>query len=38
MLDQLFDHLNVRSLEKHQKKTKPFLKPYLNDNDERLSG
>ena len=37
MLDQFFDCLNVRSLEKHQKKTKPFLKPYVNENDERFS-
>ena len=37
MLDQFFDWVNVRSLEKHQKKTKPFLKPYINENDERFS-
>ena len=32
MLDQFADCFNVRSLEKHQKKTKPFLKPYINEN------
>ena len=32
MLEQFFDYFNVRSLEKHQKKTKPFLKPYINEN------
>ena len=36
MLDQFFGCLNA-SLEKHQKKTKPFLKPYINENDERFS-
>ena len=36
MLDQFFDCLNVRSLEKHQKKTKPFLKQYINKNDKRF--
>ena len=34
MLDQYFDCVNVRSFEKNQKKTKPFLKPYINENDE----
>ena len=38
MLDQFFDWVNVRSLEKHQKKTKPFLKPYINENDEDSPG
>ena len=38
MLDQFFDYLNVRSLEKHRKKTKqPFLKLYINENDEKFS-
>ena len=37
ILGQFFDCLNVRSLEKHQEKTKPFLKPYINENDERFS-
>ena len=32
MLDQFVDYFNVRSLEKHQKKTKLFLKPYINEN------
>ena len=36
MLGQFFDCLNVRSLEKHHKKTKPFLKPYINENDQRF--
>ena len=35
MLDQFFDWVN-ESLEKH-KKTKSFLKPYINENDERFS-
>ena len=37
MSDQFLDCLNVRSLEKHQKKTKPFVKPYINENDESFS-
>ena len=37
MLDQCFDCVNVRSLEKNQNKTKPFLKPYINENDEKFS-
>ena len=37
MLDQFFDCLNVRSLEKHQKKTKLFLKQYINENVKRFS-
>ena len=40
MLDQFFDQLtslNVRSLEKHQTKTKSFLKPYINENDKTFS-
>ena len=37
MLDQFFDYLNVISLEKNQRKTKPFLKPYIYENDERFS-
>ena len=37
ILDRFFDCFNVRSLEKHQKKTKPFLKPYINENDKRFS-
>ena len=32
MLDQFVDCFNVTSLEKHQKKTKPFLKTYINEN------
>ena len=36
MLDQFFDYVK-RNLEKHQKKIKPFLKPYINENDERFS-
>ena len=32
MLDQFVDCFNVRSLKKHQKKAKPFLKPYINEN------
>ena len=35
MLDQFFDWVKERSLEKY-KKTKPFLKPYINENDERF--
>ena len=38
MLDQFFDWVNVRSLEKHQKKTKPFLKPHINENDKDSPG
>ena len=37
MLDPFFDCLNVRILEKHQKRTKPFLKQYINENDKRFS-
>ena len=37
MLDQFFDCVNIISLEKHQKKTKPFLKPCINEKDERFS-
>ena len=37
MLDQFFECVNVRSLEKYQKKTNPFLKPCINENDERFS-
>ena len=36
MLEQFFDCLDV-SLENHQKKTKPFLKPYANKNGKGLS-
>ena len=32
MFDQFVDCFNVTSLEKHRKKTKPFLKPYINEN------
>ena len=32
MLDQFVDCFNVRSLKKNRKKTKPFLKPYINEN------
>ena len=35
MLDQFFDCLNV-NLEKHQNKTKPLVKPYINENHERF--
>ena len=38
MLDQFLDWVNVRSLEKHQKKTKPFLKPHINENDKDSPG
>ena len=37
MLDQFFECLNIRSLEKHYRKTKPFPKPYINENDQRFS-
>ena len=37
MLDQFFDCVNARSLEKNQKKTKPYLKPHINENDEKFS-
>ena len=33
----IFDCLNVKSLEKHKEKTKPFLKQYINENDKRFS-
>ena len=36
MLDQFF-HCLFGSLEKHQKKTKPLVKPYVNKNHERFS-
>ena len=34
MLDQFFDSVNLRGLEKDQKKTNQFLKSYINENDE----
>ena len=37
MLDQFFDYLSVISLEKNQRKTKPFLKLYIYENDKRFS-
>ena len=37
MLDQFFDCVNVRSFEKNQKNTKPLLKLYINENDEKFS-
>ena len=37
ILDQFCDCFDVRSLEKHKKKTKPFLKQYINENDKRFS-
>ena len=37
MSDQFFDCLNVRNLEKQQKKTQLFLKPYINENYGRFS-
>lgn len=37
MFDTFFDCLNVRSYEEHNRKRKPFLKPYENVNDERLT-
>ena len=37
MLDQFFDCLNVGSLGKHQKETKPFLKLNISENDEIFS-
>ena len=37
MLDQFCDCFDVRSLEKHKKKTNPFLKQYINENDKRFS-
>ena len=36
MLDKFFDCLNVRSLDEHQRKLKPFLKPYTSVDDERF--
>ena len=35
-LDSFFDCLNVRSMDEHIKKRKPFLKPYTSLNDERF--
>ena len=37
ILEQFFDCLNVRSLGKNQKKVKPCLKRYINENDKRFS-
>ena len=37
MMDTFFDCLNVRSTTEHQKKRKPFLAPYICENDERYS-
>ena len=38
MLDQFFDWVNIRCLEKDQKKTKPFLWLYINENDKDSPG
>ena len=35
-LDQFFDYLDVRSQEKHENKRNLFLKPYINENNERF--
>ena len=35
MVDNFFDHLDVRSTTEHQRKRKPFLAPYTSDLDER---
>eukprot|EP00112_Aurelia_sp_Birch-Aquarium-sp1_P023057 Seg6738.1 transcript_id=Seg6738.1/GoldUCD/mRNA.D3Y31 product="hypothetical protein" protein_id=Seg6738.1/GoldUCD/D3Y31 len=35
--DKFFDCLNVRSLTEHERKKKPFLKPYTSPDDERLT-
>ena len=37
ILGQFFDCLSVKKLDKHQKKTQPFLKQYINENHKRLS-
>ena len=37
MLGPLFDCLNIRYLEKHQKKIKPFQKSHTNENNKRCS-
>ena len=37
LLDKFFDCLNVRNLDEHIKKRKPFLKPYTDLNDERFT-
>lgn len=36
MWDSFFDCLNVRNLEEHSRKRKPFLKPYKDQDDERF--
>ena len=35
MMDGFFDCLNVRSTTEHQRKRKPFLAPYISDEDRR---
>ena len=35
-VDQFFDCLNVRSCLEHERKRKPFLKPYISVDDERF--
>ena len=35
MMDGFFDSLNVRSTTEHQRKRKPFLAPYISDEDRR---
>ena len=37
MLDQFFDYRNVRNTKEAAIKRKPFLKPYISFNDERLT-
>ncbi|XP_068737221.1 uncharacterized protein [Montipora capricornis] len=36
MVDQFFDCLNVRNLNEHQRKRKPFLEPYRSAQDRRF--
>jgi len=35
MMDGFFDCQNVRSTTEHQRKRKPFLAPYISDEDRR---
>ena len=37
MMDKFFDCMNVRNCTEHQKKLKPFLKPYTSVTDERFA-
>ena len=37
MIDSFFDCLNVRSITEWRRKIKPFLEPYVNQNDAKFT-